>query len=355
MYINSTEYLNDLDRLIEPQSEIFLPFNGKVILVTGAAGLLATFFIDIAMRLNAYYGGDISILAVDRNGEALKERYESYLSSGKIELICGDVNDSQFVSKLSVKNFDYVLHAASNTSPVEYGADPVGTINTNVIGTYNLLELIKNRSGVRFLFCSSVEMYGANRGDVEDFNEDYSGYVDANTVRAAYPSGKRAAESMCRAYMSQYGIDYVIARIGRFFGPTVVLGDTKAPTQFMMNGVKNEDIVLKSDGSQLFSWGYAGDCATGFYWMFVKGLSGEAYNIADPNGKLHLREFAQFIADAAGTKCVFAQRSDAEEKGYSKITHATLDTSKLTKLGWRAQFDIKGAIEKTLNYLRIKV
>ena len=78
------------------------------------------------------------------------------------------------------------------------------------------------------LFLSTVEIYGENRGDLDKFTEDYCGYIDCNTLRAGYPEGKRASESLCQAYIQKYGIDVVIPRISRTFGPTMLLSDSKA-------------------------------------------------------------------------------------------------------------------------------
>lgn len=327
-------------------------FNGSVIAITGAAGLIGTYIIEIIMYFNRTNGGNISVVAVDKNAERLKERFSRYEGSRLFKTIICDVNRNGFEKYFINSSVDYIIHAASNTSPIEYANDPVSTITTNVIGTYNLLEYAVKNKIKRFMFCSSVEKYGSNRGDVDNFTEDYCGYLDSNVSRSAYPSGKIAAESMCCAYNSQYGIDYVIARIGRIYGPTVILNDTKAPTQFIMNAVRGEDIVLMSDGMQHYSYCYVGDCASAMLTVLSLGENGGAYNIADPNSKVHLKDFAMLAAKVGGTKCVFANQKALENLGYSKISKATMDTAKLEKLGWRPQIGLEKGIELTVNYLK---
>ena len=327
-------------------------FNGSVIAITGAAGLIGTYIVDIIMYYNSTNGGNISVVAVDKNASSLKERFLCYEGSRFFKTVICDVNCNGFERYFIDFSVDYIIHAASNTSPIEYANDPVSTITTNVIGTYNLLEYAVKNKIKRFMFCSSVEKYGANRGDVDDFTEDYCGYLDSNVARSAYPSGKIAAESMCCAYNSQYGVDYVIARIGRIYGPTVVLGDTKAPTQFIMNAVRGEDIVLKSDGMQHYSYCYVGDCASAMLTVLASGKSCEAYNIADPNSKVHLKDFAGLAAKSGGTKCVFVKQSAIETSGYSKISKATMDTSKLEALGWKPQIGLEKGIDITIKYLK---
>ena len=66
---------------------------------------------------------------------------------------------------------DYVLHLASNTHPLQYSTDPIGTITTNIIGVQNMLRFAVDHKAARFAFASSNEIYGENRGDVEFFDE----------------------------------------------------------------------------------------------------------------------------------------------------------------------------------------
>ena len=77
---------------------------------------------------------------------------------------------------------DYILHLASNTHPMQYSTDPIGTITTNIIGVQNLLDFAVEHHTTRFAFASSNEVYGENRGDVEKFDEKYCGYIDCNTM-----------------------------------------------------------------------------------------------------------------------------------------------------------------------------
>ena len=72
---------------------------------------------------------------------------------------------------MCIRDRDYIIHAASNTHPIDYSLDPIGTISSNVIGTNNLLEYGVKHNCNRFVFLSSVEIYGENRGDIEKFDE----------------------------------------------------------------------------------------------------------------------------------------------------------------------------------------
>ena len=346
MYIKSPEYKNEINEYLSTFADVFETFSGKTIMITGAAGLIGNAIIDMLMAK-----GDIKVVAVDRNADAMTVRFGDF--NDNFIPVIGDVNDMSLCESAVADNKpDYIIHAASNTSPLDYANKPVDTICTNIIATYNILECCRKYGVKRFMFCSSVEAYGMGSEDTEEFDELYSGYVDCNTVRAGYPSGKRASEAMCNAYMSEYGIDFVNMRIGRIYGATVIPEDTKAPTQFIGNAVRGEDIVLKSPGTQVFSFGYVGDCASGMLKALAHGEKGSVYNVADCEGGIMLRDFAAAAAKANGKEVVFDLSTDLAKAGYSKVTRAVLNVEKLQKLGWKSLHDHKDGTKRTVDYLK---
>jgi len=266
-----------------------------------------------------------------------------------LQILEGDVN--QDINSLLPEKVDFVLHLASNTHPVAYASDPIGTILTNIVGTRNMLEAAASLGARRFLFASSNEIYGENRGDKELFDESYLGYIDCNSLRAGYPESKRCGEALCQAYLRQKGLDIVIARLTRSFGPSLLPSDTKAMSQFLRNGAAKQDIVLKSKGDQVYSYTYAADAVTGLLTVLLKGEKGEAYNVAEESFDIPLKEIACIIAEEAGTKVVFDLPDEVEAAGFSKATKARLDGSKLRALGWRAQYSLREGISRTLRCL----
>ena len=130
------------------------------------------------------------------------------------------------------------------------------------------------------------------------------------------------------------------------------MNDSKASSQFIKNSLAKEDIVLKSEGTQYFSYLYVGDVVSGIIYCMVNGENGEAYNIASDSQNITLRDLAKDLADIAGTKVVFEIPEESERKGYSTATKAILDTSKLAKLGWKATTPIKQRLKETLALLK---
>lgn len=347
MYLTSKLYQKDIDNIIELE----LPWDklkNQALLLTGASGLIGTMLVDVLMAKNEKNHLNCKIYAAGRNEKKAKERFGEYWDSRSFQFVPMNVNQPIQLNE----EFDYIIHAASNTHPRLYSSDPVGSLMTNLEGTYNLLEYGRTHNLKRMLFLSSVEIYGQALQPEDVFDETYCGYIDCNAVRACYPEGKRAGEALCNAYISKYGMDIVIPRLSRVYGPTMRLDDSKAMSQFLMNGVRGENIVLKSQGLQKFSYCYAGDVVQGLLYCLFKGQCGEAYNIADMKTDMLLKDITQYIACLNGRQVAFDLPDAAEQKGFSKVTVGVMNSEKLQKLGWQPFDDLKSGIKKTIQILR---
>lgn len=344
----NTSYIEDLNDV----SNLNLPWEKlehKSIMVSGATGLIGSMLIDVIMKKNM--GGlHCTIYALGRSKARMKSRFEYCFDHPLFVFMEYDVNEKLRFDE--DKTVDYILHLASNTHPIQYATDPIGTITTNIIGVRNLLDFAVAHKTTRFAFASSNEIYGENRGDVEKFDEKYCGYLDCNTMRAGYPESKRCGEALCQAYKAQKNLGIVIPRFTRSYGATLLKTDTKALSQFLHRGAAGEDIVLKSEGNQYYSYLYVMDSVSGLFTVLLKGENGEAYNIADDASDMMLKDLAAMIAAYSGKKVVFEMPDAVESAGYSKAAKARLDSGKLQSLGWSAKYDIKTGIERTIDILR---
>lgn len=342
----SVKYKEMLEKILV--SSDICKFNDKRIMITGANGMIGSMLIDVLM-LNNSRGGSCYVEAVVRNEQAAKERFAEYIEKGYLGITVHDVNN-KFPEDTFVP--DYIIHAASNTHPVAYAEDPVNTILANIYGTNNLLEMASKKKGCRFVFLSSVEVYGENRSDTDEFDESYCGYLNCNTLRAGYPESKRVGEALCQAYIKQSDVDSVIIRIPRSYGPTMKVTDSKASAQFILKCLNNEDIVLKSAGTQLFSYACVADDVSGILTVMSKGIKGEAYNLADRGSDVQLRDLAAIVAEISGRKVVFGESVDSEKQGASTVTKSVMCGDKLKNLGWAPEYNIRTGIKATIEILR---
>lgn len=342
-------YQEDINHLINLE----LPWDklsDRALMITGSTGMIGSMLIDAIMRKNQTDDLNCTIYALGRSQERMQTRFEYCYTHPRFIFVPYEASKPiNFIAK--TPTIDYVMHLASNTHPKQYATDPISTITTNIIGLQHLLNVAVQYHARRFIFASSVEIYGENRGDTELFDETYCGYLDPNTLRAGYPESKRCGEALCQAYYAQHQLDIVIPRLPRTYGPTLLKTDTKALSQFLHNAISGEDIILKSAGNQYYSYLYAADSVSGLLTTLLKGKAGEAYNISDIRNDIRLKDLANLIAQQAGTEVIYEQPDIIEQAGYSTATIARLDPTKIQQLGWHAQYDTETGIKRTITIL----
>lgn len=314
----------------------------KNVLVTGATGLIGSRLVEMLLC-----NTDMHVYAAGRNKERAEKIFLNLSDNTRFHFIQHDVT----MPLQCDTDFHYIIHAASNGSPNFFSAKPVEVMMANINGVRNLLDYGCSHNMERFLFISSGEVYG--EGDGRVFTEDYQGYVDISSPRSCYPVSKRAAETLCASYAKEYGIDYVIARPCHTYGPGFTPDDNRVYAQFIRNIRNNEDIIMKSTGSQMRSWIYVDDCVSGIMTILFNGKCGEAYNIADDNSNISIRQLAEMIAGIGNRKVIMELPSDAEKAAFNPVKQSLFSTKKLQSLGWTVTGTMyekmKATLEKHIN------
>lgn len=325
-------YWDDI-RIIQEEELPWDLLKDSSILVVGATGLIGSCLIDVLMNTNV----SCQVYAAGRNEERAKKRFAQYWDADNFHFLRQDV--MQPIA--SDKFFDYIIDAASHASPNFFSMYPVEVIKSNIDGVSNLIDYGRRHQLRRFLYISTGEIYGTGAGT---FREIDSGYVNSMLPRSCYPSSKRAAETLCASYTAEYGVDTVVARLSHTYGPHFTESDNRVYAQFIRNVLNDENILMKSDGSQLRSWCYVVDCVKALLYILLKGKKGEAYNVADPSSCFSIRQLAETIAKASGKKVIIQLPAQAEGSSNSQIPIATFDIGKLQSLG----FQIRGRWEDKL-------
>lgn len=359
-FIEHTLYAEDLEYVCQYLIEHREQINGKSIVITGASGLIGSCMVDVLLYLNRRYLKEedkVTVVAVGRNAERLKERFDYAFSDGQsayLKIMEQDLG-TDFDMTLSLDTIlghkaDYIIHAASNSDPKNFSLHPVGTITANINGMTAILEYAKQRDA-RVLYVSSREVYGYIAEKTAYEEGDY-GLIDFNGLRSCYPESKRVSELLCRGYAEEFGVDTAMARLGYVYGPTMLMSDSKAIAQFMKKAIAGEDIVMKSKGEQVRSYCYVADIADGLFRILLDNRTGEPFNVANRNAEISIAGLAEEIANCAGVSVVFELPDDIEAKGYSAPQDAIIDEKKLREVGYVPKYQIKDGIWRTYNILK---
>lgn len=331
-------YIDELKQIFENDLSWDM-LSGKNILVTGSTGLIGGCLVDALMQNP---NKDYSVCAGGRNEKLARRRFKYYFNDPKFQFLVYDVLNPLECNQ----TFDYIIHAASYADPKSFVERPVEIIQSNIDGVIHLMEYGLDHDMKRFLYVSSGEIYGEGNGGV--LSEEYSGYVDCLKSRSCYPSSKRAAETLCISYIEEYGADAVIARPCHVYGPHFTDRDNRVYAQFIRDVLCDNDIVMKSSGMQLRSWCYVVDCVSALLYILIKGEKGHAYNVADKNSCVTIRELAEMIARIGGRRVKMVAPDDSESKGYNVVTNSVFSTTKLESLGWSVCGSMEEKLRKTI-------
>lgn len=323
-------------------------FRGKTVMVTGASGMVGSYFVRTLLMLNSLENMGIHVVCVVRN---VKKIDEDIKENPNVEILAHDViQPIEYES-----NIHYIIHAASPASPLIMKDDPVGTIAANVLGTFNTLQLAHEKSSEGYMFISSREIYGQPFEDQEFFREDTYGFVDPLDPRSCYPEGKKAAETMCASFHAQYGLNTKVARLAHTYGPGMSVYDGRVQADFLKNVLFNEDIVMKSEGLPVRTYTYIADAVSGMFRILLNGED-MVYNIGDENAKISIRGLAEMLVRITPDKHLTVKMEIPEggTKGCAPFTLGILDSGKLRKIGWKPLYTIEEGFLRTIQYLEIE-
>ena len=347
MDLNRSIVLEDL-RQITSASLPWSEFSGARILVTGATGFIAAYLIESLLFLNDHVlERPIQVVGLVRNREKAEKRFLGLTGRPDLNFLVQDVCLPTDISG----PVDFVVHAASLAGSRFYRTNPAGTMLPNMIGTYHLLELARKVGTRKFLFISSGEAYGTfSSPSAAAVKESDYGLVNHLDWRSCYAEGKRAGESLCVAWWSQYGIPAVTARLGHTYGPGMDLADGRVFADFVANVVRGQPIELKSAGLAVRPFCYLSDVVLGMLVLLLKGAGGEVYNLVNDEAYISIRDLAAKLAG------LFPERNIRVISSPQAITSVStaldekilVDTQKIRALGWAPRITIQEGFIRTI-------
>ncbi len=339
----------DLQQIIE-EDIAWEKLKGKTVLITGASGMIGMYLTGVLAMLNDTKDYGIRILALLRNPDKLMPELRD---RSDVELLVQDVTEPIRAEG----PVDFVFHAASPASPRIMKDQPVETFAANTLGTWYTLRLAEEKQADGYLFVSSREVYGQPAAGQEFFKEDDYGFVDPLDPRSCYPEGKKAAETLCVSFQSEYGLNVKIARLAHTYGPGMSVHDGRVQADFLKNVLQGEDIVLKSEGTAVRTYTYVADAVSGLYRILLNsadGREGMVYNIGDENAKVSIRGLAELLISLCpqqGLKLVY-DIPQGGTKGTAPYTAGIVNSEKLRGLGWEPKYSLRDGFGRTLQFLK---
>lgn len=341
----------DIDRIVSELGAYLHPLSGSTILVTGSNGFLCSYFVDTVAAANyAVLDPPCRVIAVDNFQTGVRERLHHLRDRDEIEFIQHDIKLPLNLEQPP----DWIVHGASIASPMVYRRYPLETIDVNVMGTRQILELA--RQGTRsMLYLSSSEIYGDPDPGFVPTREDYRGNVSCTGPRACYDESKRLAETLCITYHRLYGIPVKIVRPFNIYGPGQRLDDKRIIPDLMSAAVRQEPIDLYSEGLDTRAFCYVADAVLAMWHVLLSDVEGEIFNIGNDHEEITIRELAEQMRLVAGPPWLEIRRRVSEDHEYltDSPQRRCPDLTRIReRLQWGPKVSLREGLERTLRSYR---
>ena len=308
----------------------------KKILVTGGAGFLGSHLCERLVKEGHH------VLCVDNYFTGSKKNIEHLLDHKNFEVIRQDICLPLYVE------VDEIYNLACPASPFYYQWDPIQTMKTSVIGSYNLLGLAK-RTGAKILQASTSEVYGDPA--VHPQPEEYWGNVNPIGIRSCYDEGKRAAETLFMDYYRVHNVDVRIIRIFNTYGPRMATQDGRVVSNFVVQALQGKDITIYGDGQQTRSFCYVDDLIEGMIRYMALDTDQSTpgpINLGNP-GEFTMWELAEKVIELTGTKSQILQQPLPQDDPKQRRP----DIAKAKQiLNWEPTINLEQGLIKTIEYFQ---
>ncbi len=307
----------------------------KRILITGGAGFIGSNFVQYMLGKH----DDIAAIVLDALTYAGNlDNLQPVWDNDRFMFFHGDIRDADIVSNL-ISNVDYVVNFAAETHVDRSIHDAGAFIETDVYGTFVLLEAARNAGIKRFVHISTDEVYGEAPGRP-------SLETDALMPKSPYAASKAGADRLAFSYYITYGLPVVISRCSNNYGPYQY--PEKLIPLFVTNALENKPLPVYGTGKSSRDWIYVLDhCRAIDALLWANGVEGEAFNIGAAS-ELDVLQITDIILKQLKKPASLIKH--VEDRLGHVVRHA-VDTTKINKtLGWEPVHDFAGNMESTIKW-----
>ncbi len=314
-------------------------FNGRRVFVTGATGMVGSAL--TASLANA--GAEVTALVRD-----VDPRSEFYRAGTErlVKVVHGRLEDIRALERALAENgIEYVFHLGAQTQVLAALRAPLDTFESNVRGTYCLLEACRRQREelIGVVVASSDKAYGRLSG---------SQYTEGDPLAGEHPYdvSKSCTDLISRTYWNTYGLPVAVSRCGNIYGAGDLNWDRIVPGVIRW-ALRDERPILRSDGQFIRDYIYLDDVVSGYLALAEQiadpRVAGEAFNFSTES-RVTVLEVVELILDLTGKSHL---EPDIRNTASAEIREQTLDAAKARRtLGWRAEYDLRGGLGRTISW-----
>lgn len=318
--------------------------NFSSLLVTGGSGFIGSAFIRGLFSGLGFAGKVVNLDALTYAGNP--ENLEGAVDRERYVFVHADIRDADSVrSAIQQHAVDGIVHFAAESHVDRSIVAPGAFVETNIVGTFNLLELLKENSRIHFHHVSTDEVYGS-LGPTGTFRED-----TAYAPSSPYAASKAASDHLVRAYAHTYGLSVTISNCSNNYGPYQF--PEKLIPLMTLNLLENEPLPIYGDGSNVRDWLHVDDHAEAIWSIVRAGRAGETYNVGGRAERTNLevvRLLIRAVADETGrsvaeleSRLRFVKDRPGHDQRYA------IDAGKIEReLGFTPSRDVETGLRQTV-------
>lgn len=336
----------DVARIVERSEAALRQLAGTTVLVSGGAGFLPSYLVDVLAHANdVLLDAPCRILCVDNLLTGLGSRIAHLDGRDDVAFIEHDLSKPIALDE----RVDVYVHGASIASPTWYRRFPLETIDVNVTGTRQLLELAREHGARSFVYLSSSEVYGDPPADRIPTSEDFWGHVSSTGPRACYDESKRLAETLCMTYHRLYELPVRLVRPFNVYGPGLRLDDGRIVPDLLRDALEGKPLVLYSDGRATRSFCYIADFVAALPFFMVDDVPSGPYNLGNDE-EITIAHCAELVDELRPEpKGISFQTSDDAQYLTDNPQRRCPDLTKtMAAIPWRPQVQAREGLGRTL-------
>jgi len=334
---------DDLDHILAHTKELWKEVRNKRIFITGGTGFFGCWLLESFAWANEKLNLNAEALVLTRDYERFKKKVPHLAIHPSIRFHIGDVRCFSFPEG----KYDYIIHAATESSDKLNKENPLLMFDTIVEGTRHTLEFARHCGASKFLLPSSGAVYGKQPPEMTHIPEDFIGAPDTMNPNSAHGEGKRVAELLCAVYAKQYGIECKIARCFAFVGPYLPLDAHYAIGNFIRDAIKGGPIQVNSDGTPYRSYLYSADLVIWLWMILFLGKPCHPYNVGSEED-ITIKDLDSMVSYTFGLKTgINIERQSRAGKQPERYVPSIQRT--IIELSLQQYIGLIEGIKKTLN------